>query len=98
MKLHILKITDRDDRNVDESYFTIKGLREQVLNEWYDIWSERYNEYWEGEQEYTKEDIESSDEHLFDYMDSWGYNVEIIMTLTEKDFTHLLNKNQNAIQ
>jgi hypothetical protein len=85
MKLHILKITDREDRHTDESYFTIKGLREQVLNEWYDIWSERYNEYWEGEQDYSKEDIANSDEHLLDYMDSWGYNVEVIYTITEKD-------------
>jgi hypothetical protein len=85
MKLHILKITDRDDIHSDSMYLTIKGLREYVLNEWYDIWGERYNEHWEGEQEYTKEQIKSSDDDLFGYMDSWNFNVEVILTITEND-------------
>jgi hypothetical protein len=51
-------------------------LREQVLNEWYDIW---------GEQDYTKEEIKESDENLFGYMNSWNYNVETILTITEND-------------
>jgi hypothetical protein len=56
-----------------------------VLNEWYDEWGERWNEKWEGEQDYTKEQIKESDEDLFGYMDSWNYNVETILTITEND-------------
>jgi hypothetical protein len=85
MKLHILKISDRDDHTSDPMYYTMKGLREQILNEWYDEWGERWNEKWEGEQDYTKEQIKESDEDLFGYMDSWNYDVEVILTITEKD-------------
>jgi hypothetical protein len=85
MKIDILKITDLDDVDSDAMYYTIKGLREQVLNEWYDEWGERLNEKWEGEQDYTKEQIKESDEDLFGYMDSWNYNVETILTITEND-------------
>jgi hypothetical protein len=80
MKLHILKVTDRDSSS-DDMYYTIKGLRDQVLNEWYDVWGEHKEE----PQDYTKDQIKTSDEHLFDYMNSWNFNVEIILTLTEKD-------------
>ena len=85
-RISIYKITDLDDRNSDDQYFTLKGLREQVLNEWYDEWGERLNEKWEGEQDYTKEQIKESDEDLFGYMDSWNYNVESILEITEDDF------------
>lgn len=81
MKLHILKVTDQDDSNF-ESYFTIKTLREQVLNEWYDVWGGNHLPH---EQDYTKEQIKSSDDDLFSYMGSWGYNVEVIFIVTETD-------------
>jgi len=81
-RISIYKITDLDDRNSDDQYFTLKGLREQVLNEWYDIWGERK----EDPQDYTKEQIKESDEDLFGYMDSWNYNVETILEITEDDF------------
>jgi len=81
MKLHILKITDREDRNMDESYFTIKGLRDQILNEWYDIWGEHK----EDPQDYTKEQIKTSDEDMFSWLNGWGYDVETILTITEND-------------
>jgi len=83
MKLHILKITDRHDDLSDDFFLTIPFLRDRVVKDWYDLWDET---------SITKEQIIESDEMLFDYMDKSGYNVEIIMTLTEKDFTHLLNK------
>lgn len=88
MKLHILRLTNRDDLNEDPQYYTIKGLRERVLLDWYDMWGQYHNKYWEGEQDYTKEDIASSDEHLFDYMDSWGYDIETIYTITENDLQY----------
>lgn len=81
-RISIYKITDLDDSNSDAMYYTIKGLREQVLNEWYDIWGERK----EDPQDYTKEQIKESDEDLFGYMDSWNYNVETILEITEDDF------------
>lgn len=83
MKLHILKVTDRDDSSsfTDVQYFSIKSLREQVLNEWYDIWGERTDD----PQDYSKEQIKESDEDLFSYMDSWGFDVEVIFIVTEKD-------------
>jgi hypothetical protein len=76
MKLHILKITDRHDHLSDDMFYTIKSLRDRVLKDWYDMWDES---------SITKEQIIESDEKLFDYMDSFGYNVEVIYTITEKD-------------
>jgi hypothetical protein len=83
MKLHILKIHDRHDHLSDDMFYTIPFLRDRVIKDFYDMWDET---------SITKEQIIESDEMLFDYMDKSGYDVEIIMTLTEKDFTHLLNK------
>ena len=82
MKLHILKVTDRDDQNSDIQYFTIKSLREKILTEWYDIWSELHLPH---EQDYTKEQIKTSDEDMFSWLNGWGYDVEIILTITEND-------------
>jgi len=81
MKLHILKITGRDDRDIDVSYFTIKRLRDQILNEWYEVWGEHK----EDPQDYTKEQIKESDEDMFDWLNGWGYDIEIILTITEND-------------
>lgn len=89
MKLHILKIVDRDDHLYDPMYFTIKDLRDQVLNEWYDIWSERFTDTTQ-----TKEEIETDDEKLFDFMNDKGFGVEFILTLTEKD----IPKRSNVIE
>jgi len=77
MKLHILKISDRDDHTSDPMYYTMKGLREQILNEWYDIWGEHID--------YSKEQIRESDDNLFEYLNSWNFDVEVILTITEKD-------------
>ena len=72
-----------DDVDSDAIYYTLKGLREQVLNEWYDEWGEHHKPH---EQDYTKKQIKESDEDLFGYMDSWNYNVETILEITEDDF------------
>ena len=81
MKLHILKVTDRDD-STQESFHTIKSLRELVLTSWYDTWAENHAPH---EQDYTKEQIANSDEDLFSYLNSWNFDVEIIYIVTEKD-------------
>ena len=80
MKLHILKITDRDSSS-DDMYYTIKGLRETIINVWYDTWDENREE----PQDYTKEQIKESDEDLFSWLNGWGYDVEVIYTITEND-------------
>ena len=85
-RISIYKITDLDDSGSDAMYYTLKGLREQVLNEWYNEWGETWNEKWEGDQEFTKEQIKENDEDLFNYMNSWNYNVESILEITEDDF------------
>ncbi len=82
MKLHILKITDRDDSHSDDQYFTIKSLRERILTEWYDIWGENHLPH---EQDYTKEQIETSDEDMFSWLNTWGFDIEIVYTITEND-------------
>ena len=87
MKLHILKVTDQDDSQY-EGYYTIKSLREQVLNEWYDVWGDNHLPH---EQDYTKEQIQNSDEDLFSYMGSWGYNVEVVWIGTQDDFPKRTN-------
>ena len=81
MKLHILKVTDRDD-STQESFHTIKSLRELVLTSWYDTWAENHYPH---EQDYTKEQIANSDEDLFSYLNSWNFDVERIYIVTEKD-------------
>lgn len=80
MKLHILKLTDQDDSEF-ESYYTIKSLRDQVLNEWYDVWGEHRDE----PQDYTKEHIKTSDDDLISYLGCYGYNVEVVFIVTEND-------------
>ena len=81
MKLHILKIKDRDDVWSDSMYYTIKGLRETIINVWYDTWGEDIDE----PQDYTKEHIKTSDEDMFSWLNGWGYDVEVILTITEND-------------
>ena len=80
MQIQVLRITDQDDPHSDPMYFTPKRLRDQVLNEWYSEWVEE-----ESESEITREQIAESDESLFDFMHDWGYNVEIILTITKDD-------------
>jgi hypothetical protein len=78
MKIEVLKVTDIDNYGEEAMYFTIKTLRDQILNEWYDLWDD-------GNEKPTKEEIKKSDEKVLEYMDSFGYNVEEILTITEKD-------------
>jgi hypothetical protein len=78
-RISIYKITDLDDSNADVMYYTLKGLRDQVLNEWYEVWETM-------PQEDYKEQMRTSDEELFKYMDSWNYKVETILEITEDDF------------
>lgn len=85
MKLHILKVTDRDDHLCDPMYYTIKSLRERVVSDFYDNW---------GECEITKEQIIESDEKVYDYMSHFGFDIETILTLTEND----IPKRSNVIE
>jgi hypothetical protein len=78
MKLHILKITDRDDETSDPMYYTIKGLRDRVLTDWYDVWETMPTEE-------MREKLKTDDEYMIDWLSDWDYNVEVILTITEKD-------------
>ena len=82
MKIHILKLTNRDELNEDPQYYTIKSLRERVLLDWYDIWGEMHYPH---KQDYTKEQVAESDNDLLDWLSGWGYDTEIIYTITEND-------------
>ena len=82
MNVKVLKITDQDDFSSDPIYTTINRLRDQVLNEWYDMWLEKD----EGQEiTITKDEIKESDEKLFDFMNEWRFNVEFILTITKQD-------------
>jgi len=77
MKIDILKLKDTDDVLSDEMYYTIKGLRKDVLNNFYDNWSNK--------SPITKQEIIESDEKMFEYLTSFKYDIETILTITEND-------------
>jgi len=83
INLKILKLTDRDDPHSDSQYFTIKKLREYILDEWYDIWEEAHAPH---QQDYTKEQIAQSDNDMFEWLSGWGYDIEIVYNVTSNDF------------
>ena len=76
MKIDILKLKDKEDTSSDEMYFTIKGLRNAVINNFYDNWNSS---------PITKQEIIESDEKMFDYLISFKYDIETILTITEND-------------
>jgi hypothetical protein len=78
MKLHILKIKDRSDVWSDDMYYTIKGLRERVLTDWFDEWETMPTEE-------MREKLKTDDEYMFDWLSGWKYDVEVILTITEND-------------
>ena len=57
-------------------YYTIKGLRKDVLNNFYDNWDSS---------PITKQEIIESDEKMFEYLISFKYDIETILTITEND-------------
>ena len=81
MRLNILKVTDRDDHTSDPMYYTLKKLRENAVGVWYDTWDEHRDK----PQDYTKEQINESDDDLFYWLNGWGFDVEVIYTITESD-------------
>ena len=76
MKIDILKLKDKEDIWSDEMYYTIKGLREAVLNNFYDNWDSS---------PITKQEIIESDKKMFEYLTSFKYDIETILTITEND-------------
>ena len=76
MKIDILKLKDTDDVWSDEMYFTIKGLRDAVINNFYDNWDKS---------PITKQEIIESDKKMFEYLTSFKYDIETILTITEND-------------
>jgi hypothetical protein len=80
-KIIVYKITDKDDL-ADTKYFTLKGLRNYILS---DMW-DRWNDIDELANDYSKKEIEKSDEYLFAYLETWNIQVERIAVLNERDF------------
>ena len=78
MKIDILKLKDKEDIWSDEMYYTIKGLREAVLNNFYDNWDSS---------PITKQEIIESDKKMFEYLTSFKYDIETILTITENDLS-----------
>ena len=76
MKIDILKVKDKEDIWSDEMYYTIKGLREAVLNNFYDNWDSS---------PITKQEIIESDKKMFEYLTSFKFDIETILTITEND-------------
>ena len=76
MKIDILKLKDKEDIWSDEMYYTIKGLREAVINNFYDNWDKS---------PITKQEIIESDKKMFEYLTSFKYDIETILTITEND-------------
>ena len=76
MKIDILKLKDKEDIWSDEMYYTIKGLREAVLNNFYDNWDSS---------PITKQEIIESVKKMFEYLTSFKYDIETILTITEND-------------
>ena len=76
MKIDILKLEDKEDIWSDEMYYTIKGLREAVINNFYDNWDKS---------PITKQEIIESDKKMFEYLTSFKYDIETILTITEND-------------
>ena len=76
MKIDILKLKDKEDTSSDELYFTIKGLRNAVINNFYDNWNSS---------PITKQEIIESDKKMFEYLTSFKFDIETILTITEND-------------
>ena len=76
MKIDILKLKDKEDIWSDEMYYTIKGLRDAVINNFYDNWDSS---------PITKQEIIESDKKMFEYLTSFKYDIETILTITEND-------------
>jgi len=81
-KIIVYKITDKDELAEPPKFFTLKGLRNYILtsmwDRWYDI-DELANDY-------SKNEIQKSDEYLFAYLETWNIQVERIAVLNETNF------------
>jgi len=79
-KISIYKLIDEDDLVSDDQYYTLKGLRDYVINKVYEIWEE-FND----ERPFTKEELKD-DENLFKYLEEKGFYIETILKVTTDDF------------
>jgi hypothetical protein len=83
----IYKITDLEAKKQASLYFTLKGLRKYILN---DLWN-----YWDNVEkncnEYSKNEIENSDEYLFAFLYAWGYEVDRILISDNYPLDLLIN-------
>jgi len=83
----IYKITDEAEIKLTSIYFTLGGLRKYILNELWDF----YDKIEEHCNEYSKKEIDESDEYLFAFLYAWGYHVDRILLSDNYPIDLLIN-------
>lgn len=83
----IYKITDEEQKKPTPIYFTLGGLRKYILNELWDYWDNVEKNC----NEYSKKEIEESDEYLFAFLYAWGYKVDRILISDNYPLNLLIN-------
>ena len=87
--IHIWRMTNRDDTFEDAVYYTTKQLRDYIVNDCYDCWEEKNPVYWVGgnnDDTPTKEQLLQDEDILLNYVDSYGFTLECIATVSQEDF------------
>jgi hypothetical protein len=78
--IKIYKMTDMNDTLSDISYWTLNGLKNMVVTQWYDTWEEGNDNPFA-----TKEEIMLSSKKLFKYLEYKGFDVQDILEVTDED-------------
>jgi hypothetical protein len=84
-KTIIYKVYDKDEVAISEKpkYFTLSGLRHHVINE---LWVNYDDTGAEPEvQEFSQVELLESDERIFYYLNSWGFQVDRIIVFDTKE-------------
>jgi|LakMenEpi03Aug12_release.lakeMendotaPanAssembly.Ray.scaffolds.fasta_scaffold305754_2 hypothetical protein len=78
--IKIYKMTDMNDTLSDISYWTLNGLKNMAVTQWYDTWEEGNDNPFA-----TKEEIMLSSKKLFKYLEYKGFDVQDILEVTDED-------------
>ena len=85
VKQIIYKLIDDADPSTEKLHFTLAGLRNHAVNVLWPNYDSMISEESEDEvQDFTQLEIFESDEYLFAYLESWGYNIERIKVIDIK--------------
>jgi hypothetical protein len=77
----IYKIKDKDDHKTKPRYYTLKGLKSYILTDLWDHWADIGGDECN---DFSKKEIEESDEYLFAYLDRWNYSIDRILITDEE--------------